>query len=67
MKKLLTILSALLLWANIAFAAPVQIDIYSINDWHGWRALLPEGLRVPPEPLDGYAAAVLVKRYLNNK
>ena len=67
MKKLLTILSALLLWANITFAAPVQIDIYSINDWHGWCALLPEGLRVPPEPLDVYAAAVLVKRYLNNK
>ena len=36
MKKLLTILSALLLWANIAFAAPEQIDIYSVNDWHGY-------------------------------
>ncbi len=40
---------------------------WQLNKPHGWRALLPEGLRVPPEPLDGYAAAVLVKRYLNNK
>ena len=37
---------------------------WQLNKPHGWRALLPEGLRVPPEPLDGYAAAVLVKRYL---
>lgn len=34
---------------------------WQLNKPHGWRALLPEGLRVPPEPLDGYAAAVLVK------
>ena len=33
---------------------------WQLNKPHGW----PEGLRVPPEPLDGYAAAVLVKRYL---
>lgn len=37
---------------------------WQLNKPHGWRALLPEGLRVPPEPLDGYAAAVLVKRYI---
>ena len=37
---------------------------WQLNKPHGWRALLPEGLRVQPEPLDGYAAAVLVKRYL---
>lgn len=37
---------------------------WQLNKPHGWRRLLPEGLRVPPEPLDGYAAAVLVKRYL---
>ena len=40
---------------------------WQLNKPHGWRALLPEGLRVPPEPLDGYAAAVLVKRYLEQK
>ncbi len=39
---------------------------WQLNKPHGWRAMLPEGLRVPPEPLDGYAAAVLVKRYINN-
>ena len=37
---------------------------WQLNKPHGWCALLQEGLRVPPEPLDGYAAAVLVKRYL---
>ena len=40
---------------------------WQLNKPHGWRALLPEGLRVPPEPLDGYAAAVLVKRYLEQQ
>lgn len=30
----------------------------------GWRKLLPLGLQVPPENLDGLAAAVLVRRYL---
>ena len=30
----------------------------------GWRRLLPLGLQVPPVNLDGYAAAVLVRRYL---
>lgn len=37
---------------------------WQLNKPQGWRKLLPEGLRVPPEPLDGYAAAVLVLRYL---
>ena len=36
MKKLLTILFTLCLWTATAFAAPAQIDIYSINDWHGY-------------------------------
>lgn len=40
---------------------------WRLNKPHGWRKLLPEGLRVPPEPLDGYAAAVLVLRYLKQK
>lgn len=34
------------------------------NPPHGWRRLLPLGLQVPPVNLDGYAAAVLVRRYL---
>ena len=30
----------------------------------GWRRLIPLGLQTPPEPLDGYAAVVQVRRYL---
>ena len=30
----------------------------------GWRMLIPLGLQTPPEPLDGYAAVVQVRRYL---
>lgn len=37
------------------------------NPPQGWRRLLPLGLQVPPVNLDGYAAAVLVRRYLKNK
>lgn len=32
MKKFLTILFTLCLWAATALAAPVQLDIYSVND-----------------------------------
>lgn len=32
----------------------------------GWRRFLPLGLQIPPEPLDGLAAAVQVQRYLKN-
>lgn len=30
----------------------------------GWRRFLPLSLLVPPEPYDGYAAAVLARRWL---
>ncbi|MEG0797151.1 MAG: pre-16S rRNA-processing nuclease YqgF [Acidaminococcaceae bacterium] len=30
----------------------------------GWRRLLPLGLQTPPVNLDGYAAFILIKRYL---
>ena len=30
----------------------------------GWRRLIPLGLQTPPEPLDGYAAVVQVRRFL---
>lgn len=33
----------------------------------GWRKLVPLGMLVPPEPLDGYAAAILVRRYLQQE
>ena len=57
-----------------------QLAIQSINEAHsreearnlywrlyppkGWRRFMPVGLLVPPENLDGLAAAVLVGRYL---
>ena len=30
----------------------------------GWRRLIPLGLQTPPEPLDGYAAVVQVRHFL---
>ena len=33
----------------------------------GWRRLIPLGLLTPPEPLDGYAAVVLVRRFLQQQ
>jgi len=33
----------------------------------GWRRLIPLGLQVPPEPLDGYAAVVQVRRFLEGR
>ncbi len=33
----------------------------------GWRSLIPLGLQTPPEPLDGYAAVVQVRRFLAQK
>lgn len=37
---------------------------WECNPPQGWRKLMPLGMLTPPEPLDGYAAAILVKRYL---
>ena len=33
----------------------------------GWRMLIPLGLQTPPEPLDGYAAVVQVRRFLEQE
>ena len=33
----------------------------------GWRRLIPLGLQTPPEPLDGYAAVVQVRRFLQQE
>jgi hypothetical protein len=30
----------------------------------GWRRLMPRGMLVPPEPVDGYAAELLARRAL---
>jgi hypothetical protein len=37
---------------------------FQYNPPRGWRRLLPSGLRVPPEPVDGYAAEAIGRRYL---
>ena len=31
----------------------------------GWRKILPISMQVPPEPVDGIVAEILVKRFLN--
>ena len=59
MKKLLTILFTLCLWAATAYAAPAQIDIYSINDWHGY---LRAGSDVPGAARLAYALDSLVQQ-----
>lgn len=38
---------------------------WQVNPPQGWRKIVPLGLLVPVEPLDAYAAAVLLKRFLN--
>lgn len=38
---------------------------WQINPPQGWRKIVPLGLLVPVEPLDAYAAAVLLKRFLH--
>lgn len=37
---------------------------WQVNPPQGWRKIVPLGLLVPVEPLDAYAAAVLLKRFL---
>ncbi|MBQ3365167.1 MAG: pre-16S rRNA-processing nuclease YqgF [Acidaminococcaceae bacterium] len=34
---------------------------------HGLRRLIPLGLQIPPEPLDGYAAVVQVHRFMEQE
>lgn len=37
------------------------------NPPKGLKKMLPKGMLVPPVPLDGYAAVILVRRYLKEK
>ncbi|MDE2571735.1 MAG: Holliday junction resolvase RuvX [bacterium] len=37
---------------------------WRLNPPRGLARLLPEGMRVPPEPIDAYAAAVIARRFL---
>ncbi len=34
------------------------------NPPRGWRKILPTSLQVPPEPVDGIVAEILIRRYL---
>ena len=37
------------------------------NPPQGWRKILPVSMQVPPEPVDGIVAEILVKRFLENE
>lgn len=40
-----------------------RVEYWKINKPKGWRKLLPQGLLVPPEPVDDIAAMILARRY----
>lgn len=40
---------------------------WEVNPRNWWRKLLPLGLQTPPVEIDGYAAVVLVRRYIRDK
>lgn len=40
---------------------------WELNPPQGFRKIIPLGLLVPEEPLDAYAAVVLIKRFLKQK
>jgi RNase H-fold protein (predicted Holliday junction resolvase) len=40
---------------------------WQVNPPQGLKRLLPQGMRVPEGNMDGYAAVILVRRYLKNE
>lgn len=42
-------------------------EYWKINKPTGWRRLLPQGMRVPPEPVDDLAALILARRYVQGE
>lgn len=40
---------------------------YLLEHRRGWRRLVPLGLQTPREPVDGYVAEVLARRYLQSR
>ena len=42
-------------------------EYWKKNPPAGWRKLLPVSMQVPPEPVDGIVAEILVKRYLESE
>lgn len=41
-------------------------EYWEKNPPRGWRKFLPTSLQVPPAPVDGIVAEILVKRHLQN-
>lgn len=41
-------------------------EYWQKNPPKGWRKFLPVSMQVPPEPVDGIVAEILVKRYLKS-
>ena len=42
-------------------------EYWKKNPPQGWRKILPVSMQVPPEPVDGIVAEILVKRYLESE
>ena len=42
-------------------------EYWKKNPPAGWRKFLPVTMQVPPEPVDGIVAEILVKRYLESE
>lgn len=44
-----------------------RVLYWELHPPKGWKALIPLGLQTPPEPLDGYAAVVQVRRFMEQE
>ena len=44
-----------------------RLEYWKKNPPHGWRKFLPTSMQVPPEPVDGIVAEILVKRFLESE
>lgn len=42
-----------------------RVRYWKANPRCGWRRWIPQGLLVPPRPVDDYVAVILGERYLN--
>ena len=42
-------------------------EYWKKNPPRGWRKILPTSMQVPPEPVDGIVAEILVKRFLESE
>ena len=44
-----------------------RLEYWKKNPPRGWRKFLPTSMQVPPEPVDGIVAEILVKRFLESE